>query len=142
MLYLVVLCGSRQCGLRIDCVVEIMRPLPVNPMKGVPSFILGSSTIRGRIMPVVSLSELVAGSRGAVQKFVTVRTGARQTVLAVEKVVGIRHVDESVSIPPLLRPETDKPVIDILARLDRELLLILEESHLFPEEIWAELPRQ
>jgi chemotaxis signal transduction protein len=41
-------------------------------------------------------------------------------------------------MPPLLR-EAETDVIDAIGVLDRELLLVLRASRLFPDEVWRKL---
>jgi chemotaxis signal transduction protein len=52
---LVVGVKGRLCAVPLSHVIEIMRPLPVEPISSVPSFVQGISIIRGIPTPVVDL---------------------------------------------------------------------------------------
>jgi len=54
--------GGRLCALRLESVLETMRPLPVEPMAGTPPFVLGISIVRGVAMPVVDPARLFGTS--------------------------------------------------------------------------------
>ena len=62
---LLVRCGESLCALPLAGVLEIMRPLPCEPVQNAPEFVLGMSLIRGAFVPVVDLAALVTGARGA-----------------------------------------------------------------------------
>jgi purine-binding chemotaxis protein CheW len=91
-------------------VVEVMRPLPLEPVIGLPTFILGLSVIRGAPVPVVDLAALTGDRRGSgTTRFVTLGLGERRVAVAVEEVLGVRALDVETlqELPPLLlRPPT------------------------------------
>ena len=127
---LVLKAGSSVCALPLSDVVETMRPLPATALAEVPAFVLGAAMIRGAPTPVVDLAALLGGSAINPRRYVTVRCGQRQTALAVDAVVGIHTLDAvHAELPPLLG---SSELIDHLATLDRELLLVLRASRLLP----------
>ncbi len=138
---LIVATGSRVCAIPITHVAETMRPLPVDAIAGVPSFLLGLSVIRGAPLPVVDLQDLLnVGRAEAVSRFVALKLGERRVVLAVGRVVGIRELEAArvEEMPPLLR-EARADVIEAIGVLDAQLLLVLRASRLLSEEIWQTL---
>jgi purine-binding chemotaxis protein CheW len=138
---LIVRASSRAFAIPIPYVVETMRPLPIDPIAGVPTFLLGLSVIRGAPVPVVDLGAVAGlGRGGTVSRFVTLRLGERRVALAVGAVVGMRDlVGVGVGeMPPLLR-EASADVIEAIGVLDAQLLLVLRASRLLPEEIWQKL---
>jgi chemotaxis signal transduction protein len=45
----------------IEQVIEVMRPLPVETISGIPSFVSGLSVIRGSPVPVIDTGLLLTG---------------------------------------------------------------------------------
>ena len=134
--YFLLRSASRICALPLACVVEVLRPLPVRPVQGSPPFVSGIAVIRGSAIPVVDLHHLLGGSGPASPtRFVTLRVGDRHLALAVDRVLGVRPLSESVfhTLPPLLRG-SEPPVIESLGALDAELLVLLQASRILPEE--------
>jgi purine-binding chemotaxis protein CheW len=61
---LVVGVKGRLCAVPLTHVIEIMRPLPVEPISDVPLFVQGVSIIRGIPTPVVDLGALLGAPNG------------------------------------------------------------------------------
>ncbi|MGA2989570.1 MAG: chemotaxis protein CheW [Candidatus Korobacteraceae bacterium] len=131
------------CGLNICDVIEIMRPLPTEPLANTPGFILGIAMIRGAAVPVVRLGALFeAHGGGSPTRFVTIRVGERRVALAVEGVIGVANLGEHrfEEMAPLLKnARTD--VIQAIGTLDAELLVLLRASRLVPESVWNTFER-
>lgn len=139
--FLICRCDLRLCALPLETVAETMRPMPLESLPDMPSFVLGVSIIRGRPVPVVSLASLVGAADGAAfSRFVTLKTGGRLLALAVEEVMGVRELDPGSieQVAPLLR-EAGSEVISAITTLDAELLLVLQSAHLIPESVWRTL---
>lgn len=134
---LVVGTGIHACAVPLSQVIETMRPLPVDVIAGVPSFISGISIIRGVPTPVVDLQVLLGMPSRANARFVTIRLGARQVALSVEAVVGIRELDPSTTqkLPPLLQG-APQDAVDAIGTLDEQLLLVLQTGWQLPDEVW------
>lgn len=133
--------GTRIYAIPIEYVVETMRPLPTAPIAGAPAFVRGLSVVRGVPLPVVSAALLVREAEPAPPgRFVTLRSGSGQVVLAVDAVIGLRVVPpESVhDLPPLLR-DAAADVIAKVGSLDAQLLLVLHTMHLVPASLSATL---
>jgi purine-binding chemotaxis protein CheW len=115
-----------------------MRPMPLRPIQGTPQCVSGVSVIRGEAIPVVDLRILLGDHRQATpDRLVTLRVGSRHLALAVEGVLGIRQVPDSVfsALPPLLR-SSDTQWVDALGALDSELLVLLQAGRILPDELW------
>src|SRR5579862_8381061 len=95
--------GNQLCALPLSHVVETMRPMPVRPVPGMPSFISGLSLVRGTPLPVVNAAALIGQGGEPATRFITLQVGARQVVLAVQEVIGIRamEADPLHGMPPL-----------------------------------------
>lgn len=128
--------SSKLCGLPLEHVLETMRPLPVERLASMPSFVCGLSLIRGRPTPVLDGRSLLGGaaeqSRSA--RLVTLKVGERQLALWVDAVVGIRSVSTELleELPPLLR-DSQAEQVGAIGTLDAELLLVLEHTRLLSE---------
>lgn len=129
---------SRLCALPLHHLLETMRPLPIEPLAGMPPFVRGLSLIRGGPVPVVDVGVLLGASEPPrPTRFVTLRTGDRRVALAVEGVLGVRELtSESLDALPPLLGDASRVAISAVAALDRELLLVLETAHLVPESLW------
>jgi purine-binding chemotaxis protein CheW len=130
--------ATRLCGLPLDVVVEIMRPLPTESLAGAPACVLGVAIIRGDAVPVVDLSSLLGGDRVDPTRLVTVRVDGRVVALGVDEVVGVRSVADSAveDLPPLLAG-APADVIAAMGTLDAELLFVLRRVGLVPSSVLA-----
>ena len=142
-LVLVVRGGHHTCAIDLARVVEIMRPLAVQPVAGAPALVQGLSGIRGAPIPVVSLAGLIGLGDDSSTRWVVIRTGPRKVALAVEEVLGIRRLPESArsAMPPLLR-DAAAGAIDAIGALDSELLFVLHSARVIPGELLASLVRE
>jgi purine-binding chemotaxis protein CheW len=142
-LALLFLARTRLCALPLTHVLESMRPLPVTALAAMPDFVLGAALVRGVPTVVLDAGRLTgARDAGAPTRLVLLRTAKGRAALAVEAVLGPREIppDMQAQLPPLLR---DAAVIGELARLDGELLLVLEPARLLaevPDALLAEAP--
>lgn len=133
--------GSKLCGVPARHVTETMRPLPLERLASMPSFVSGVSLIRGRPTPVLSARELLGCDDSTTTgRFLTLQIADRHVALAVDAVVGLRRVDATTlsGLPPLLH-DRESPSIGAIGRLDAELLLVLEHGKLLDETALAAL---
>jgi purine-binding chemotaxis protein CheW len=122
-------------------IVEVLRPLQIQPIADAPLGVEGLSVIRGEAVPVLDLPMLLGGSRGARGRWIVVRAGERRVALAVDAVIGIRELSASAwtELPPLVRDAG--AIIDAVAILDEQVLLVLKTGNLVPEAVWESLTR-
>ena len=133
---------SLACALPIACVIETMRPLPVQRIDRAPEVVLGAAIIRGVPTPVVDASRLLGAAGGAPPgRFVTLALNGRQVSLAVTTVEGVRVLGQQAfaALPPLLA-EADGEAIAAIGALDQELMVLLGGVRLVPESVFAALP--
>jgi purine-binding chemotaxis protein CheW len=135
--------GTRLCAIAVAHVEEAMRPLPCEPLPGLPPFVRGVSIVRGRPTPIVDLRVLLGDHEpSSPRRLVILRTdGARRVGLLVDEVLGIRG-DQGLSagdLPPLLA-DAATAIVESLARLDGELLTVLRTGSLVPAEVWSQVP--
>lgn len=128
-------------ALPLASVVETLRPPAIESLRGVPSFVLGVSIIRGAPVPVVDLGS-VLGAQGERRssRLVTLRSGSRVVAVAVEEVMGVRPIPSSdlQVLPPLLG-DSSAPAVESMAALDGDLLLLLRAARLVPEDVWTRI---
>lgn len=138
--------GSSLAAIPLEHVAETLRPLPIGQLGGIPPFVLGVSILRGIPTPVVDLNRLLTQNSGGPasppRRFVSLRVGQRMLALAVDDVVAVRVLTESVltDIPPLVR-EIDDTCLSSMGTLDAELVLVLEASRVMSESSWLALER-
>ena len=137
---LVVTAGARWCALPLEHVLETMRPLPIEPLAGMPPAVLGVAVIRGMPTPVVDLAALLeTGSGDAPGRFVTLRLGERRVALSVGSVTGFTELDPKAlsSLPPLLAAGSEATLA--LGVRDAQLFFVLQTARLLPEQVWTAL---
>jgi purine-binding chemotaxis protein CheW len=130
--------GSLWCALRLDEVIETMRPLPVRPLAGTPSYVRGVTIMRGVPTPVVDVARLVGGEQAEVSRFVAVRTERGPVAFATGPVLGIRATTAHAapSHPALLGGASSRLVAGV-GTIDTEPLLLLQSMRVLPDEVWA-----
>lgn len=133
--------GTLLCALPLDHVAETMRPIAIQPVSGVPAFVLGVAIIRGAPVPVVDAGRLLGGEPVQPARFVTLKVGPhRHVALVVEQVLNVKPLHQASldKLPPLLHfAKTD--AVSKMGALDSELLMVLEAAHVVPEELWSQL---
>lgn len=143
--YLVFRSGQRLCGLPVQHVREVMRPQPVQPLPGLPTFVRGTCLIRGDAVPLVDLRAFLGDDHSqAPQRLLSLRAGpVRSFALCVDEVLGLRPIEtrSSSAFPPLLTGVRDQ-CIEAIERLDSELVTVLRASHLIAEDVWAKISRE
>lgn len=129
---------TRSCALPLVHVVETMRPLPIVPIAGVPSFVCGVSMIRGEPTPVVDLGALLGTDEPpSFARFVTVRAGGRPVALAFEEVLSLHEVPaESMAALPSLLQGASEAAVSAVAALDAGLLFVLDGARVVPDSVW------
>lgn len=136
---LLCLAGSSFCALPLEHVVETIRPLAIEPLAGAPAFVAGFSIVRGKPLPVVSVSRLLGGKDETNTRLVVVRTGIRQVGLLFSGVIGLRTLSANVfsGLPPLL--ERSSVAASEIGALDSQLVLLLDTARLVPDDVFAML---
>jgi purine-binding chemotaxis protein CheW len=131
---LLVRSGAQICALPLRHVTEVMRPLPVTPLAGVPPFVEGAAVARGSPVPVVLLRVLLGGGREPAARFVLISSGERRALVAVDAVLGVAEMPRVRGVP--LLSEAAGGTIAALGALDRALLAVLDAARLVPDEVW------
>lgn len=138
-LKLLIQAGNHICALPLSDVLETMRPLPIEPLRGAPQGVAGVSLVRGAPVPVVDLAVLLGSETASCHRFVSLRVDERTVVLAVNRVIGIHEIPAArmTAMPPLLGA-VQPAMIAAISALDSGLVLVLRSAGLVPgEEAWA-----
>jgi purine-binding chemotaxis protein CheW len=142
---LIVTVEGRIYALPFSCLVETMRPLPIESIPGAPSFVRGVAIIRGIPTPVVDLGSILGvQGRPVGERFVTVRADGRQVALIVDAVVGIRELSELTTkqeLPRLLNGASDD-IVETIATLDEKFLTVLRSGWKLPADVWEAVATQ
>ena len=129
--------GSLLCALRLDEVVETMRPLAVQPLAGTPPFVPGLSIMRGAAVPVVDVSRLLGGGKAVVTRFVAVRTEHGPVALATGPVLGIRPTVTANTEHHTGLLGAPARLVAAIGTIDTKPLIQLQSMRLVPDEVWA-----
>jgi purine-binding chemotaxis protein CheW len=129
--------GLLLCALRLDEVIETMRPLAVRPLAGTPAFVRGVTIMRGVPTPVVDVARLLGGEQAEVARFVAVRTERGPVAFATGTVLGIRPAtaDAGARHATLIGGASGALVAGV-GTLDAEPLLLLQSMRVVPDEVW------
>jgi purine-binding chemotaxis protein CheW len=153
--------GDCQIAVPLAHVVETMRPLPLRAFPGLPPFVPGVSLIRDAVVPIVDLARLVGAGTGpagagestgstestestegptSTTRLVSVNRGDRTVALRVDAVIGVRTLDgATLQAVPALLDTLDGGALAAVGTLDSALLLVLGETLLVPDQVWARL---
>ena len=134
---LILRCGAFLAALPVSQVVEIFRPLPVDPLGEVPSFVRGVAMVRGNPTAVLDLRRLLGEDwAGEARRWVSLRLESRSVALAVDEVFAVRDMDLSLCGPLPALMEEGTPAVEALGRLDQSLLVLLRAAYLVPGDAW------
>jgi purine-binding chemotaxis protein CheW len=137
--------GNLACALPIEHVIEIMRPLPIEPIAR-PSdhpvlvMIEGLAMIRGVPVPVIDVRRLLGATGERATRVVVIRVQDRQLAMLVDEVCGVQHIEQEqlARLPPLLGGVNRDSISAIGAR-DAALLIVLDAARVVPEDSWRAL---
>jgi purine-binding chemotaxis protein CheW len=129
--------GSMLCALRLDDVIETMRPLGTRPLAGTPAFVRGVSIVRGLPTPVVDVARLLGGERAELCRFIAVRTERGPVVFATGAVLGIRITGPAEGSGHSGLLGAAGRLVAGVGTLDGEPVLLLQSMRVVPDEVWA-----
>ncbi len=136
--------AQRQLAANLDDVLEIARYPKVTQLPRTPSWLRGITQLRGQILSVTDLRDLLylPGTRPAVgEKIIVIhsRKNAASTAIVVDRVVGIRSLDNENEIANTAG--LDQPIASIAsgtAMFDHETTVIIDPDQLLE---FAEITR-
>ncbi len=133
--------GSLLCALRLDEVVETMRPLDTRPLAGSPPWVRGISIMRGVPAPVIDVGRLLTGRPAEIARFVAVRTERGPVAFATGEVLGIRPAAAGAAAAGhaalLTGAGAASRLVAGVGTIDTEPLLLLQSMRVVPDEVWT-----
>ena len=133
--------GSLLCALRLEDVIETMRPLPIRAMAGTPAFVRGICVMRGVPAPVVDVARMLGGEQADPVRFVAVRTERGPVAFATGEVLGIRTVDAGEATTGyaalLSGAAASSPLVAGIVTSGDEPLLLLQSMRVVPDQVWV-----
>jgi purine-binding chemotaxis protein CheW len=136
--FLIVASGRARVAIRLDFVVETMRPPAFVAVAGTPAFVRGAAIVRGAAVPVVDLRAVLFDELSiSPTRVITLRTGARQVALLVDRVIGVARLERGASAQPVpLLGRAAAGNVAALGALDRDLLFVLEGALALDEDVF------
>ena len=95
--------AEKDYAVPVESVREVRRLKQVTPIPKAPDFVDGVVTLRGRVVPVISLRRklgLAAGSSSALNRVLITRSAGHLLGVVVDGVVGVVRVNEADIEPP------------------------------------------
>jgi len=130
--------GPLLCALRLDEVIETMRPLTIHPLAGTPAFVSGICIMRGLPSPVIDVARLLGGARAEISRFVAVRTERGPVAFATGVIHGVRPVSaDAASRHKALLGDAPARLVAAVGTIDAEPVLLVQSMRLVPDEVWA-----
>ena len=130
--------GPLLCALRLDEVIETMRPLATHPLAGTPAFVKGICIMRGIPTLVIDVARLLGGAAAQVSRFVAVRTERGPVAFATGAILGVRAVSaDSADQNAALLGDAPARLIAAVGTIDAAPVLLLRSMRLVPDEVWA-----
>jgi len=122
---------KEEFAFRISQLAEILRSQWITRVPNVPDYVLGITSLRGKIIPVIDLKlrlSLTSGSSDIIRKGkILIINGAKGPVgTAVDKVIGVVRVAKSDILPPPSHlSEKELKFIDGIAVVDKHFVSVI-----------------
>jgi len=130
--------GTLLCALRLDEVIETMRPLATRPLAGTPGFVRGLCIMRGVPTPVVDVARLLAGETADTTRYIAVRTERGPVAFATGDVLGLRQAEpDPAARHSVLLGAAAGALVAGVTTIDAQPLLLLQSMRVVPDEVWA-----
>lgn len=134
------LAGDRAVAIPVATAIETMRPLPVEPLAGLPPWVEGVALIRGQPTPVLNVALLLGdGGSPPIGAWVTVRAERSALALAVRRVTGVGSLEpgEWQALPSIVDGVTE--AVEAVGVLGARLTTVLSAGRLLPDEAMARI---
>ena len=120
-------------GISVDCVLEVIRSLPITKVPLAPEAVSGLINLRGQIVTAVDLRrrlELPPGKHAATQRMnIIIRTSEGPLCFPIDEVGDVIDVDEKLFEPvPDTMTGIARKLIDSVCKLPDRLLLVLKSD--------------
>ena len=125
--------GQETFGVPIASVQEILRPLPVTPVPGVPPHVEGVINLRGRIVSVVDLRKRCGAPAESHRRnrIVVAETEGRRIGLMVDSASEVLRIAENTIEPPAsVFGEAEPGFVTGVAKLANRLVILVDLAKL------------
>ncbi len=128
--------ATEEFGVKLDKVVEIVRPMKVMPLPRVPAFITGVFNLRGSVIPVMDLRKrLNVQSASARERIIITKMHGEKIGLLVDSVKEILSIEEQQITPaPSIFQGLKPEYLMGIAKFDDRLIVILNLDNLLTSE--------
>jgi len=122
---------KEEFAFRVSQLAEILRSQWITRVPNVPDYVLGITSLRGKIIPVIDLKlrlSLISGSSDVIRKGkILIINGAKGPVgTVVDKVIGVVRVAKSDILPPPSHlSEKELKFIDGIAVVDKHFVSVI-----------------
>lgn len=139
--------GRQAFALPLAAVDEVLRlPATIAAVPHAEAVVVGSASVRGALLPLLSLRALLAMSPvepSSRTRVLVVRIGAQRVGLVVDAIQGVEHVPEDAidAVPQVLTRGNAEARIQAICRLDggERLVSLLAAEHLLADHVAARL---
>lgn len=119
------------CAVGLEHVAEVTRPRALMHFTDGPDYVMGLTTLRDQLVPVLDLGRLLVGEHSSVKRLLRLRDPSHRAALAVEEVAGVVDLTQDVlqPLPSLLKGASEQRIV-ALAQRDAQILAVLEAARL------------
>jgi len=122
--------GSEHFGVDIASVESIIKAQAITKMPQAPSYVEGITNLRGKVLPIINLRKRFNLSAQAMDKdsrIIVVSLAGIEVGMVVDRVSEVLTVPEqAVEPPPALATTIDSAFITGIAKLDPNLVILLD----------------
>lgn len=130
--------ADEQYGLDITTVESIIKMQPITKMPHAPSFLEGITNLRGVVVPVMDLRRrfgLESKPADRDTRIVVANMNDTQIGIVVDAVSQVLRIqDEAIEPPPSLSTTIDSSFISGIAKLDDQLVILLDHEKILSTE--------
>jgi purine-binding chemotaxis protein CheW len=119
-----VLAGGEHYALPVTFVKEIAELGELSPVPGAPSQVLGLRNLRGQVLPVIGLAEVLGLDGAESERVVVVEDDGRQLALALQAVIEVEKLSGEVE-------EVDSPYLEGAVLVDGALVGLVDVPAVF-----------
>ena len=121
--------GSEEYAVMVDDVREVLKLRDLTPVPNAPGYILGVTSLRGRMLPVVDLCQrlgLTPGVRDNKSRIIVVNPDEEEVGLIVDRVTGVVRIMPDAVKPAPENVDQGAEFLRGIVRLEEKLYILLD----------------